>query len=259
MAVLQLLEQYTEVRREPSESASMGTRRPSRMALPTIIFPKWTAIIRGSTLWDNMYNGIVKGIFAFGMNGVTIGPDSKKNIDALKKADWLVVGEIYQDETSEFWKAPGITQDEMKTDPDHGLSFAMRGFRGERWIVHKFRPVAAVEERGAAAPGDCRLDQAIVAQIFLRVRALYPEGRRKIPGPDFESDVELYRSDESIACGSVEGNQRQSAGRSGRSGDQTSRSRRVSKLPGFAWLKDDGTTTCGNWIYSGAYHRGRQS
>ena len=66
-------------------------------------------------LWDNMYNGVVKGLFAFGMNGVAIGPDTKKNIDALKKADWLVVGEIYPDETSEFWKSPGITTDEMKT------------------------------------------------------------------------------------------------------------------------------------------------
>jgi formate dehydrogenase major subunit len=25
------------------------------------------------------------------------------------------------------------------------------------------------------------------------------------------------------------------------------------QLPGFAWLKDDGTTACGNWIYSGSY------
>ena len=49
------------------------------------------------------------------MNGVAIGPDSQKNIDALKKADWLVVGEIYPDETSEFWKSPGITPEEMKT------------------------------------------------------------------------------------------------------------------------------------------------
>ena len=24
-------------------------------------------------------------------------------------------------------------------------------------------------------------------------------------------------------------------------------------MPGFAWLKDDGTTACGNWIYCGAY------
>src|SRR3989441_284950 len=49
----------------------------------------WTQI------WDDMYGGTVKGIFAFGMNGVQIGPNSRKNIEALKKADWLVVGEIY--------------------------------------------------------------------------------------------------------------------------------------------------------------------
>src|SRR5437764_8986263 len=46
-------------------------------------------------MWHNMYRGQVQGLFAFGMNGVAIGPDSQKNIEALKKADWLVVGEIY--------------------------------------------------------------------------------------------------------------------------------------------------------------------
>src|SRR2546429_9261697 len=65
-------------------------------------------------IWNDMYEGKVKGLFAFGMNGVMIGPDSQKNIAALKKADWLVVCEIYPDETSEFWKAPGISPDEMK-------------------------------------------------------------------------------------------------------------------------------------------------
>src|SRR5580700_4275976 len=59
-------------------------------------------------LWDDMYNGTIKGMLAFGMNGVAIGPNSKKNIDALKKAEWLVVGEIYPDETSEFWKSPRV-------------------------------------------------------------------------------------------------------------------------------------------------------
>ena len=42
-------------------------------------------------MWDFMYQGKVKGLFAFGMNGVAIGPNSRKNIEALKKADWLVV------------------------------------------------------------------------------------------------------------------------------------------------------------------------
>src|ERR1700750_668899 len=65
-------------------------------------------------MWDFMYRGQVKGLFAFGMNGVMIGPNSRKNIDALKKADWLVVCELYPDETSEFWRAPGITADEVK-------------------------------------------------------------------------------------------------------------------------------------------------
>ena len=37
-------------------------------------------------IWDGMYRGAVKGMFAFGMNGVMIGPDQQKNIAALKKA-----------------------------------------------------------------------------------------------------------------------------------------------------------------------------
>ena len=34
-------------------------------------------------------------MFAIGMNGVQIGPNTRKNIEALKKAEWLVVGELY--------------------------------------------------------------------------------------------------------------------------------------------------------------------
>ena len=93
----------------------------------------WTEI------WDNMYRGSVKGMFAFGMNGVAIGPDSQKNIEALKKADWLVVGEIYPDETSEFWKSPGILPDEMKQIETAVYRLACAGFAekdGSRPILH---------------------------------------------------------------------------------------------------------------------------
>src|SRR3984893_17010305 len=68
-------------------------------------------------IWEDMYNEKIKGMLALGMNGVMIGPDTNKNINALKKADWLVVGEIYEDETSEFWRAPGITTEEQKNIP----------------------------------------------------------------------------------------------------------------------------------------------
>ena len=121
----------------------------------------WTEI------WDNMYRGSVKGLFAFGMNGVMIGPDTQKNIDALKKADWLVVGEIYPDETSEFWRAPGITAEEMKKINTTVYRLPCAGFaekdgsmtNSARWLQWKNVAVPT--------PGDARLDQDIVAQIFL--------------------------------------------------------------------------------------------
>ena len=93
-----------------------------------------------------MYNGKVKGMFAFGMNGVMIGPDTNKNINALKKADWLVVGEIYPDETSEFWRAPGITTDEHENDQYDGLPLAVR------WLCRKRRQHD--ELRALGAPGN---------------------------------------------------------------------------------------------------------
>ncbi len=134
-------------------------------------------------LWNNMYNGLIKGMFAFGMNGVAIGPDSKKNIDALKKAEFLVVGEIYPDETSEFWKSPGITQEEMGQIKTTVYRLPCAGFaekdgsftNSARWVVWKNTAVPT--------PGDARLDQAIVAQIFLRVRELYKKDGGKFPDP----------------------------------------------------------------------------
>jgi len=47
------------------------------------------------------------------MNGVAIGPNSRKTSNALKKADFLVVGNLSQRD-SDFWRAPGISTDEMK-------------------------------------------------------------------------------------------------------------------------------------------------
>ena len=87
-------------------------------------------------MWDRMYNGEIKGHIAFGMNGVMIGPNSQKNIEALKKADWLVVCELFPDETSEFWRSPGITPEAIphgpllgRGDQDGGLSSAGRRVR----------------------------------------------------------------------------------------------------------------------------------
>ena len=104
-------------------------------------------------MWDEMYAGKVKGLFAFGMNGVAIGPNSRKNIEALKKADFLVVCDLYPEETSEFWRAPGTTPDADEEHQDDGLSSAGRGLCREGWHVRQLRALAAMEICGIAAAG----------------------------------------------------------------------------------------------------------
>jgi formate dehydrogenase major subunit len=203
-------------------------------------------------LWDNMYNGVVKGMLAFGMNGVAIGPDSQKNINALKKADWLVVGEIYPDETSEFWKSPGITTDEMKKIQTTVYRLPCAGFaekdgsftNSARWMLWKNAAVPP--------PGDARLDQQIVAQIFLKVRDLYKKEGGKFPDPVLNLTWNYtVPSNPSLAEALKEINGKALADLEDPVTKQQIKTGQ--QLPGYAWLKDDGTTSCGNWIYSGAF------
>ena len=205
-----------------------------------------------ANIWDGMYRGNVKGLFAFGMNGVAIGPDSAKNIEALKRAEWLVVGEIYPDETSEFWKSPGITAEEMKNIKTTVYRLPCAGFaekdgsftNSARWL--QWKNVAL------PPPGQCRLDQDIVAQIFLKVRELYQKNSGKFPDPilrlTWSYTDPLHPSLAEVA---KEINGRALADlKDEKTGQETKTGQ---QLPGFAWLKDDGTTACGNWIYSGSW------
>jgi formate dehydrogenase major subunit len=203
-------------------------------------------------IWDDMYQGHVKGLFAFGMNGVAIGPNSHKNIQALKKADWLVVCEIYPDETSEFWRSPGITPDEMKKiqTPVYrlpGAGFAEKDgtfVNSARWLQWK--------NAALPPPGEARLDQEILARIFLKVRELYQKGGGKFPDPILHAAWN-YTNPQNPSLAEVA---REINGRA--LADVTDPATNTvikagQQLPGFAFLRDDGSTSCGNWLYCGSW------
>src|SRR6266699_3008338 len=193
-------------------------------------------------IWDDMYQGHVKGIFAFGMNGVMIGPNSRKNIEALKKADWLVVGEIYPDETSEFWMAPGTTAEEMKSIQTTVYRLPCAGFaekdgsftNSARWL--QWKSVAL------PPPGDARLDQAILAQIFLKVRELYQKEGGKFPDPILNASWSYTDPlNPSLAEVAQEINGKALADIADAKTNQTLKSGQ--QLPSFAFLRDDGATS----------------
>ena len=216
--------------------------------------PKIDRKFSWTEMWDEMYAGKVKGLFAFGMNGVAIGPNSRKNIEALKKADFLVVCELYPEETAEFWRSPGITKDHMKQINTTVYRLPGAGFaekdgtfvNSARWLQWKYVAVPP--------PGEARVDQEILARIFLKVRELYQKEGGKFPDPILNlSWAYTTPQNPSLAEVAKEINGKALAdltdeklfpGQTIKAGQQ---------LPGFAWLKDDGTTACGNWLYSGSW------
>ena len=113
-----------------------------------------------------------------------------------------------------------------------------------RWLQWK--------EAALPPAGDSRLDQDIIAQIFLKVRDLYQKEGGKFPDPILNltwqytdprhpalADVAKEINGKALADLVDPGTKQQI-----RAGQQ---------LPGFAWLRDDGTTSCGNWLYSGCW------
>jgi formate dehydrogenase major subunit len=203
--------------------------------------------------WDAMYRGKVKGLLAFGMNGVMIGPDSQKNIDGLKKAEWLVVGEIYPDETSAFWQAPGTTAEDQANIKTEVYRLPCAGFaekdgtfvNSARWLQWKWAAVPP--------PGDAKLDQEILARIFLKVREMYQKEGGKFPdailnaswpytNPNNPSLAEVAKEINGKALADLHDDK------------QTPTDWKMGQqLPGFAWLRDDGSTSCGNWLYCGSW------
>ena len=186
----------------PSRSSRRCTATPRRKENDWAFhyLPKIDRKYSWTEIWDDMYHGHIKGLFAFGMNGVAIGPNSRKNIEALKKADWLVVCEIY----------PGRDQRVLEVARHHAGGDEERSRRPS--IVCRARASPRRTARSSTPRAGCngrtprcrrrarrKLDQEILARIFLKVRELYQKEGGKFPDPDPEPVVELHRSAASVA------------------------------------------------------------
>ena len=215
--------------------------------------PKIDRKFSWTEMWDEMYSGKVKGLIAFGMNGVAIGPNSHKNIEALKKADWLVVCELFPEETAGFWTSPGITKDEMSKINTTVYRLPGAGFaekdgtfvNSARWLQWKYAAVPP--------PGEAKVDQEVLARIFLKVRELYQKEGGKFPDPILNLTWP-YTTPQNPSLAEVA---KEISGKA--VADLTDPAqpgvtiKAGQQVPGFAWLRDDGTTACGNWLYSGSW------
>nr|GBO96945.1 formate dehydrogenase subunit alpha precursor [Nitratidesulfovibrio sp. HK-II] len=199
------------------------------------------------SLFERMYNGGFKGAFVWGQNPCAGGANAGKNRKAMAKLDWTVVVNLFENETSLFWKGPGVNPKDVKTEVfflpacmsvEKDGSVANSG----RWLQWR--------EKSAKFMGDSMSDGDIVIRLFEEVRKLYKAEGGKHPEPILNLDTAYLKDgayDASALAKRLNGTFLKDvtiAGKEWKAGQQ---------VPGFAALQADGSTACGCWIFSGSY------
>src|SRR5262245_1719250 len=208
-------------------------------------------------LFVDMQEGMVKGFFAMGQNPAVGGQNSSYQRQALAKLDWLVVRDLYETETASFWKdAPEVKDGKLRTEDIQTEVF--------------FLPTAAVpeadgsltntqrlvqfHEKAVDPPDDARSDAWFTVHLGLRLKELYRDSQ--LPRDQgIKALVWDYIDAEENKVWRIK--------------DEPSARLILKEINGYRWgpgglkagapvssfgdLKDDGSTACGAWIYTGIF------
>src|SRR6266542_1569898 len=199
--------------------------------------PKPRANASWLSIFDQALQGKMEGLMLSGMTATSIGPDSNQVLQALSNLKWLCVMDAFQTTSSEFWRAPGVDPSKVQTEvfmlpATHWIEKDGSFTNSGRWVQWK--------EQVLPPEGEARHDHWILAELFQRVRDLYQQQGGKFPAPVLELTFP-YRDPRKPELDEIA---QEINGK-----DLTTGKR----LATFAALKDDGTTTAGDWIYTGHY------
>ncbi|HET7270380.1 MAG TPA: molybdopterin-dependent oxidoreductase, partial [Rubrobacter sp.] len=191
------------------------------------------------TIMD-MKDGMVKGAFIFGQNLAVGGPHAKLARDGLRNLDFLVVLDAYEIETSTVWKLDGVKPEECATE----VFFIPMALVAEKdGSFTQTQRMLQWHDKAVDPPGEARSDAWFVFHLGRRMKELYKGSRkhrdRLIRAMTWDYPTEGEREEPDI-----ESVLKEVSGYKVETGEP---------VGGFAELKDDGSTACGGWIYSGVY------
>jgi formate dehydrogenase major subunit len=197
-----------------------------------------------------MDQGRVKGMLLIGQNPAT-SINARLERRAMGKLEWLVVKDNWLHESATFWKnAPEVRSGDVKPEdiqteifffPSAQIAESEGSFTNtQRLLQWHFK--------ATEAPGDCRSDPWFTYQLGTRLKKLYADStaprdegfKRLVFAYDSDDAHERQRGEPDVKKLLKEIN--------GFYTDDPAR-----HLPGFADLKDDGSTTCASWIYCGVF------
>ena len=209
-------------------------------------------------IFELMHQGKVGGFISQGFNPLATVSNKNKLSAALMKLKYLVMIDPLESETGEFWQNFGEFND-VKPESIQTEVFRLPTacFAEEQGSFTNSSRVAIWKEAAVEPPGEAKVDSEIIAQLFVKLRAMYAKDGGAFPDPILNLDwpyvipqeptsSELLKEISGKAIGDVQAPPDPAAPPAVlvKAGQQ---------VPGFAMLRDDGSTACGNWLYAGAW------
>lgn len=217
--------------------------------------PKKDAAYDVLALFERMHQGKMNGFVCQGFNPLAAVSNKKKVGDALAKLKYLVIIDPLVTDTSEFWKPHGeFNEADPAKIPTEVFRLPANCFAEESGTFTNSGRVIQWHWKAADGPGDSRGDSEIIAGLFLKLREMYAKDGGKLPDP-IQNISWTYRIPNKPTAEEI------LMEISGKALADVTDPKDPSKvlvkageqLPGFAMLRDDGSTSCGNWIYSGCW------
>lgn len=197
--------------------------------------PKISGNYSHIALFEALYKGVIKGMILLGQNPAVGGPNARMERKAMENLDWMVAADLWETETASFWKGPEVDPKKIKTEVfllPAAASFEKEGSitNSGRWAQWRYQAVNP--------PGQAKDDLWILNAIFTRVQNLYKKEGGKFPEPITKLAWNYGEHPSSHTVAKEINGYNLTTGK---------------LLANFTKLKDDGTTMCGNWLYSGSY------
>jgi formate dehydrogenase major subunit len=200
-----------------------------------------------------MAEGKIKGLFLFGQNPAAGAPNAKLHRAAMRQLDWLVVRDWFEIESACYWyKGPeGVDPTTVPTE----IFFMPAASSPEKdGTLTNTQRLLQWHDKAIDPPEDCRSDLWFVFDLGKRLKRMY-QGSRKLRDQGLLNLTWDYDYDEPPMLPD---------GRPSRILDEPDAEKVLEEINGytvadhrpvkdFSALKDDGSTACGCWIYSGVY------
>src|SRR4051794_2530699 len=194
-------------------------------------------------------DGGLDGLFVMGQNPAVGSQNSKLQRRALANLKWLVVRDLAELETARFWKdSPEVLEGELKTEDIQTEVFLMPAAGHVEKEGHFTNTQRLLQWRDKALdpPGDARSELHFMHHLAKRVLAHYADSTDDKDWPlrnlkwDYEEHGEHAEPRAEDVLREI-------------NGYDVETGRHVSL---FTELKNDGSTACGCWIYSGCFADG---